>query len=75
MNKAKLLAILCLVLVAAPVMTGCYYGGPVASGSGRSVTKSLDLAGFSAVGRIQAARASAKAARPAPRAPRANSSS
>lgn len=60
MNKAKLLAILCLALVAAPVMTGCYYGGPVVSGSGRSVTKSLDLAGFSAVDVSNAIRVNVK---------------
>src|SRR5450759_5081181 len=60
MNKAKLLAILCLALVAAPVITGCYYGGPVVSGSGRSVTKSLDLAGFSAVDVSNAIRVNVK---------------
>jgi hypothetical protein len=49
MNTAKLLAILCLALVAAPVMTGCFPGGPLIGGSGRTVTKSLDLAGFNAV--------------------------
>ncbi len=49
MYKAKLLAILCLALLAAPIISGCYFPGVLITGSGRTVTKSLDLTGFDAV--------------------------
>ena len=60
MNKTKLLAILCLALVAATAMSGCYYGGPIIRGSGRIETRSLDLSGFNAVDVSYAIRANIK---------------
>ena len=60
MNVGRLLAIIGPALVVAPVMTACYFTGPVVSGSGHTTTRSFDLAGFDGVNVSNAIRATIK---------------
>jgi hypothetical protein len=60
MYAGKLLALVSLALIVAPVLTGCFYGGPAIIGSGNTTTRTFDLAGFDGVDVSNAIRATIK---------------
>jgi hypothetical protein len=60
MNMGRLLAIVSLALIVAPLMTGCYYNGPIIRGSGQTTTKSFELSDFTGVNVSNAIRATIK---------------